>query len=39
MGDGTDTLIGRNDPIPEGEGPIYVSHGLSMLRLFLLCHG
>src|SRR5687767_1017449 len=25
MGDGTDTLVGRTDVIPEGEGPIYVS--------------
>jgi hypothetical protein len=25
LGDGKDTLVGRNDPIPDGTGPIYVS--------------
>lgn len=33
MGGGEDTLVGRADVIPDGDGPIYVSPDACMLSL------
>lgn len=32
MGGGKDTLVGRDDVIPDGDGPIYVSPGATDIQ-------